>query len=84
MIQQVEDDIREVTESTVNMMEDTEHVVAGVSVISGIAKENSAGTQSVAASTEQQLASMEEITASASNLAALADELKTVIGKFHL
>ncbi|MBW7475788.1 HAMP domain-containing methyl-accepting chemotaxis protein [Paenibacillus oenotherae] len=84
MIRQVEDDIREVTESTVNMMEDTEHVVEGVSVISGIAKENSAGTQSVAASTEQQLASMEEITASASNLAALADELKTVIGKFHL
>ncbi|MEW9700588.1 methyl-accepting chemotaxis protein [Paenibacillus sp. SI8] len=84
MIRQVESDIQGVTDSTNTIMEDTEKVVSGISVISQIAKENSAGTQGVAASTEQQLASMEEITSSSSYLAALADELKTLIGKFRL
>ncbi len=83
-IQQVEHDIREVTESTSDIMTDTQKVVSGISVISEIAKEHSAGTQSVAAATEQQLASMEEITSSSGALTALADELKELIGKFRL
>ncbi len=83
-IQQVELDIQEVTESTFNIMADTQKVVSGISVISEIAKEHSAGTQSVAAATEQQLASMEEITSSSSTLTALADDMKELIGKFRL
>lgn len=84
LIRQVEHDVQGVTESTADIMTDTESVVSGFSLISQIAAENSSGTQSVAASTEEQLASMEEISASSSALADSADELKTLIGKFRL
>lgn len=84
LIRQVERDVHGVTDSTSNILADTESVVSGITVISAIASENTSGTQNVAASTEEQLASMEEIAASSNSLASLADELKTLIGKFRL
>ncbi|MNL74166.1 Methyl-accepting chemotaxis protein McpB [compost metagenome] len=84
LINQVEHDVQGVTESTTDILTDTESVVSGITLISQIATENASGTQSVAASTEEQLASMEEISASSSALANSADELKLLIGKFRL
>ncbi|MGF7047480.1 methyl-accepting chemotaxis protein [Paenibacillus sp. DS2015] len=84
LIQQVQNDTEEVTGSTAQIMVNTEKVVASITRISNIAKENASGTHSVSASTEQQLASMEEISASSTSLASLAEELSDLIGKFKL
>lgn len=84
LIQQVQQEVEEVTHSTGNIKEDTEKMVVTMDQISDIAKENAENTHSVAASTEQQLASMEEISSSSTALASMAEELSDLIGKFKL
>lgn len=61
-----------------------EGMLAMIQNLSAIAEENSASTQDVSASMEEQTASMEEITASSESLSSLAEELQNIVMRFKI
>ena len=61
-----------------------QEVSASANELVVIAKESSATSEEVAATTEEQLASMEEITMAAKSLTDMAEELQSIIDRYHV
>lgn len=83
-VNDVANQIQEVSAASQQMSASTEQVVHSINVISGIAETTSSGSQHVSAAVEEQLASMEEITASAAALSRMSEELQLLLGKFKV
>jgi methyl-accepting chemotaxis protein len=83
-VNDVANQIQEVSAASQQMSASTEQVVHSINVISGIAETTSSGSQHVSAAVEEQLASMEEITASAAALSKMSEELQVLLGKFKV
>ncbi|WP_176560363.1 methyl-accepting chemotaxis protein [Brevibacillus dissolubilis] len=76
--------ISDVSTSSEEMSAGTEEILASIEEMSGIARESSERSQTVASYTQVQLASMEEIEASAVSLNRMSLELEELIRKFQL
>ncbi|UFJ40573.1 methyl-accepting chemotaxis protein [Brevibacillus humidisoli] len=83
-LQQVSEQVKEVSAVAGQMSANTEHVSATVGEITRIARDSADSAQNVAAAGEEQLASMEEITSSSHTLAQMAEELGRLVGRFRV
>jgi methyl-accepting chemotaxis protein len=81
-VQEVTDQIHEVSRAVETMSEAAGRVVGEVSAIAEAAKHSASGAETVSAATEEQLASMEEIAASSTSLSNMAEELQNLLGNF--
>ncbi|MBB6675195.1 methyl-accepting chemotaxis protein [Cohnella nanjingensis] len=82
-IDQVVEQIQEMSAIAQQMSASSEEVTASVMDLSGIARETAASTQSVAASTQQQRSIMQGVATSSAQLSQLAQSLQGAIGKFR-
>lgn len=83
-VDQVNDQIIEVSAFSEQISASTEQVTSSIKHLSHYAKEASEQSQQVAASSEEQLASIEEITASSESLSRLAQDLHDLTSKFKI
>ncbi|QYR21489.1 methyl-accepting chemotaxis protein [Paenibacillus sp. sptzw28] len=83
-VNNVTNQIQEVSAASEQMSASTAQVVHSTDIIWDIAETTSSGTQQVSTAVEEQLASMEEITASAAALAEMSEELQSLIRRFKV
>jgi methyl-accepting chemotaxis protein len=83
-VNDVANQIQEVSASTQQMSAGTEQVVQAVKTIELVAGESVASTQNVSAATEEQLATMDEIASASAALSTMAAELQMSISKFKI
>ncbi|WP_238933462.1 methyl-accepting chemotaxis protein [Brevibacillus choshinensis] len=83
-IQEVVQQIQEVTAATSLMNQGAEQVVHSIDVIAQTAASTAFGTQNVSAAAEEQLASMEEISSSAASLSNMAEDLQALVQQFKV
>ncbi|WP_235206602.1 methyl-accepting chemotaxis protein [Paenibacillus tyrfis] len=83
-INQVTNQIQNVTEYARQMQSSTGEAVELVSEISEVARQSADGTQNISASTQEQLASIEEVTSSSESLAKMAEDLQSIVKEFKL
>ncbi|MEW9702040.1 methyl-accepting chemotaxis protein [Paenibacillus sp. SI8] len=76
--------IEEVTGRSAAIAEKTRSAVDVIRSIDEVAGQTASGTKVVSSNVESQYASMEEIVSSATLLNAMADNLKVLIGRFHV
>ncbi|MFC7684471.1 methyl-accepting chemotaxis protein [Ureibacillus sp. GCM10028918] len=76
--------IENIKENVQMLLTGMDNVNSSISLVSEVATETEAGTQTVTSATEEQLASMEEISSSSQSLANLAGDLQTLIMKFKI
>ena len=84
LVEQVSDQIREVSSTIDQMAIGSQQIVESVNRIDHLSKEAASQAQTVSAATEEQSASMEEIASSSQSLAQLALELRDAVGKFKV
>ncbi|MFJ8236577.1 methyl-accepting chemotaxis protein [Ureibacillus sp. NPDC094379] len=82
-VMEVTDEIKEVSNTTVNMSQQSLLVSDATQVVQSLTNHTLEGILNIFASTEEQLASMEEISASADELAIMADRLQQTIKRFR-
>lgn len=83
-VNDVANQIQEVSASTQQMSAGTEQVMQAVKTIESVAAESVASTQNVSAATEEQLATMDEIASASAALSKMAAELQSAISKFKI
>ncbi len=83
-IQNVTDQIADISSMSEQMSAAAEEVNASVNDLADISKTSADHMQSLAATTEQQLATMEEVTKLADNLSSMAEQLKGIVEKFRV
>lgn len=83
-IQAINEQIRNVSDSSQGMSHETHELVVAFEQINMITVASSEGTHDVSASAEEQLASVEEIAAASRLLSELAQELQESIAKFSV
>jgi len=81
-IQQINEQIKGVSEASQEMSQQTHELVTSFDQINTISLASSEGTHEVSASAQEQLASVEEIAAASRMLSELAQELQNSISKF--
>ena len=84
LVEQVSDQVREVSSTIEQMAIGSQQIVESVNRIDHLSKEAAGQAQTVSAATEEQSASMEEIASSSQSLAQLALELRDAVGKFRV
>ena len=84
LVEQVSDQVREVSATIEQMAIGSQQIVESVNRIDQLSKEAAGQAQTVSAATEEQSASMEEIASSSQSLAQLALELRDAVGKFRV
>ena len=84
LVEQVSDQVREVSSTIEQMAIGSQQIVESVNRIDQLSKEAAGQAQTVSAATEEQSASMEEIASSSQSLAQLALELRDAVGKFQV
>ncbi len=84
LVEQVSDQVREVSSTIEQMAIGSQQIVESVNRIDHLSKEAAGQAQTVSAATEEQSASMEEIASSSQSLAQLALELRDAVGKFKV
>ena len=84
LVDQVSDQVKEVSATIEQMAIGSQQIVGSVNQIDLLSKEAAGQAQTVSAATEEQSASMEEIASSSQSLAQLAMELRDAVGKFHV
>jgi methyl-accepting chemotaxis protein len=83
-INEVSNQIREISAAIQQMATGSQHLVVSVRDIDAICKDTASQSQSVSAATEEQSATMEEIAASSQALAKMAEELTQAVSKFKV
>lgn len=83
-IHSVARDINQVSESVLELKNDSERITDSIEEVNEIAETTSLGTQSVLASTEEQASSIQEINDLAIGLSNMAVTLKGLISKFKV
>ncbi|MGO4499194.1 methyl-accepting chemotaxis protein [Paenibacillus sp. 2RAB27] len=83
-IDQVADQIRDVSAVAEEMSAGSEQVTASVIESSNIAQQSASAAQNVAGSAEQQLAALQEVAAFANDLNSMSLRLQQAVGKFKL
>jgi methyl-accepting chemotaxis protein len=83
-VHEVAAQIQDVSASVQQMSAAAEQVVQSMHLVTQIAESAASGTQEVSAATEEQLASMEEISASAASLSKMAEDVQSLLKKFHM
>lgn len=83
-MEQVADQIQEMSATTEQISAGSQQVTASVSHMADISKQTSASSQNVVFTTEAQLASVEEISRSAAALSEMAENLQTLIRQFKV
>ncbi len=81
-IRLVAEDVRNVSDSVLELKSENMQVIDAVKEVSSIAETTSQGTQNVLASTEEQSSAMQEINSSAVRLNEMAVELQNIVNKF--
>jgi methyl-accepting chemotaxis protein len=76
--------IHDITGVTQEMARGAADVVGIMSDISHISNEAASNTESISAAAEQQLASIEEIASSSADLSQMAEDLRELVGRFHV
>ncbi|SMC32767.1 methyl-accepting chemotaxis protein [Sporomusa malonica] len=61
----------------------SQEIINAIQEIEGISNDTASQTQNVSAVTEEQSASMEEIAAASNSLAQMAQDLQSIVAKFH-
>jgi len=84
MIQQMSEQIHEISAATEEITSGSQQVVKAVNEIDKESKVTAEQAQTVSAATEEQSASMEEIASSSHALSGMAEELRAAIGKFKV
>ncbi|MBP2630019.1 MAG: tlpA2 [Firmicutes bacterium] len=84
MIQQMSEQIHEISVASEEINSGSQRVVSAVREIDKESKNSAEQSQTVSAATEEQSASMEEIASSSQALSAMAEELQTSIRKFKV
>ncbi len=84
LIQELEQQIGEITVATANVSSSGDKVLVSISSVKKMVEETVSGTHTISAATEEQLASMEEISSSSSILAKKAKELETMMARFEI
>ncbi len=79
----VAEEVRAVSDSVLELRNDSMQVIDAVGEVSSIAETASRGTQNVLASTEEQSSAMQEINNSAVRLNEMAVELQNIVNKFE-
>lgn len=77
-------DINQVSESVLQLKNESERIISAIEEVNEIAENTSLGTQSVLASTEEQASSVQEIHNLATGLSDMATTLKNTISKFKI
>ncbi|MFZ5354312.1 MAG: methyl-accepting chemotaxis protein [Bacillota bacterium] len=80
----VADEIQLVSESVLELKQESERISKAVEEVNDIAEATSMGTQSVLASTEEQSSAMQEINDSAAKLSKMAAELQDSMKRFKI
>lgn len=83
-IEQVADQIRDVSSVAEQMSAGSEEITASVSESANIAKQSSHAARIVAESTTQQLAALQEVAASATDLSQMSQKLQAAISQFKV
>ncbi len=84
VVDQVSDQVKEISAAIQQMATGSQQIVASVKKIDDLSKKSAGESQGVSAATEEQLASMEEIATSSQALASLAQDLQTAVTKFRV
>lgn len=82
-VKSMNDDIQNVSSSSVEITEKTNKVKETIEILEEIVRQTAGNSQNVASTAEEQLASMEEISASAESLSEMAQELSQTVQKFR-
>ncbi|MHB1392802.1 MAG: methyl-accepting chemotaxis protein [Clostridia bacterium] len=80
----VAEEVRAVSDSVLELRNESMQVIDAVGEVSSIAETASRGTQNVLASTEEQSSAMQEINSSAVRLNEMAVELQNIVNKFDI
>ncbi|EZP78140.1 methyl-accepting chemotaxis sensory transducer [Parageobacillus genomosp. 1] len=83
-VHEVAAQIQDVSASVQQMSAAAEQVVQSMHLVTQIAESAASGTQEVSAATQEQLASMEEISASAASLSKMAEDVQSLLKRFHM
>lgn len=83
-VEQVAEQIKEVSATSLQLAGGTEQVVHSYQVIQEVAAVTASGTHNVSAAAEEQLASMEELASSSASLAKMAEDLQALVGRFKV
>ncbi|MGE5633350.1 MAG: methyl-accepting chemotaxis protein [Caulobacteraceae bacterium] len=81
-IHSVAEEVRGVSNSVLDLSNESRKVIDAVNEVSTIAESTSKGTQNVLASTEEQSSAVQEINSSASKLSKMAAALQEIVNKF--
>jgi len=84
LVTQGSSQMTEISTTIQQMATGSQQIVGSVKKIDELSQKCASEFQSVSAATEEQLASMEEIATSSQVLAQLAQDMKVVVGKFHI
>lgn len=84
LINQVSDQVREISSAIEQTAIGSQQIVGSVQRIDQLSKRVSGEAQTVSAATEEQSASMEEIASSSQSLAKLAHDLQVAVSKFQV
>lgn len=84
MIQEVFDQVRQISTAIQHTAKGIQQIVASVQEIDKISRESVDQTQTVSAATQEQSASMEEIAASSQALAKMSEQLQGIIAHFKV
>lgn len=82
-VDQVSNQVQEISVTTHQMASSSQQVVASVREIETISRVNLGQTQTVSAATEEQTASIEQIASASESLAFMAQELQLAVSKFR-
>ena len=83
-VDQVKNVVKELNESTENMIEKKTQIINIIENLSAISEENAASTEEASASVEEQTASMAQISEASEELSKLAEEMQRSISKFKI
>lgn len=84
LIHDVSEQVQSMAASVQQIANKSQEIVISVKEVGKVSRETAAQTQTVSAASEEQSASMEEIASASRSLAQMADELQTIVNKFHV
>jgi methyl-accepting chemotaxis protein len=83
-VQSVADQFTDVSIAVQQMATGTQQVSQGMNLIAEVAANTASITQSVSADTEEQVSALDEITTAFSTLTQMAENLQTLVSRFHV
>lgn len=84
LIEEVSDQIRDISAAIEQMASGSQQIVSSVKEIANISKDTTGQTQTVSAATEEQTASIQEIASSSTDLSQMAGNLQAIVSKFRI